>query len=173
MKCKCKKEDAAVIRIGNDIEIKWEVFTGPMGLDPVSFDGKNVTVYVKSKYITHEVQDVKITENSLNFFFYGKDQLFAGVHSIELVVNDGEKGMLTIDECNAFELVKHTCQTDSDADNRRISVNTITIKTLVEIDTDARFEIDNDMNLILTVNRTNDDIESNIVVNKEGELTLY
>lgn len=172
MKCNCKRKDIVVVRIGNDIEIKWDVFTGPAGLTPYILEGKNISVRIKSKYATYDIEELSVSNNSVIFTFFGKDQEFGGTYSLELVENDGEKEMFTVDECNVFELVRHTCETDVDAENRHLDVRTIEIRTTTQLDTDVVFDVDNQMNLNLTIKDYKGEGVPMVELN-EGNLILY
>lgn len=166
-----EEDRITAIRKGNDIEIKWAVFTGSM-IDekPYDFDGKKITVYLKSKCHTVKAQDVSVSGNVVTCYFYGKDQTHYGIYSIELVENEGEKGMYSIDEINAFELVKHTCDTKSDNGNG-LSFTTIEFRTSKQIDTVLSFEVDNSMHLNLTY-ISNEKINPQFSLDDEGYLTL-
>lgn len=102
------------IRRGNDIEIKWAIYAGS-GINEVPFDltGKHISLYFKNARGKIAVKSYSINKHIISFVFFGKDQLHSGVYSLELVVNEGMEGMHTVDECNAFRLVDHSCQTSS------------------------------------------------------------
>ena len=172
MKCNCNTEGLPMTRVGNDIEIQWSVFTGPLGLAPFDFAGKDVTVYVKSKYVNHEIKDIEISEGTLSFFFRGKDQYFSDIYSLQLVVNEGKDDMFTLDKCNVFELISKSCQLPIDNDGRQITTESIAITNYVEIDTDAEFGIDEDMNLVLTYSDAAVTIPV-ASINDDGELILH
>lgn len=159
-------------RVGNDIEIQWSIFTGPLGLAPFDFAGKDVTVYVKSKYVNHEIKDIIASDGTLTFFFYGKDQYLSGIYSLQLVVNEGKTDMFTLDRCNVLELIDKSCMLPIDYDGRHVTTDSIIITNYVEIDTEAEFGIDEDMDLVLTYS---DDIATTPVasINDEGELILH
>lgn len=112
-----------VIRKGNDINILWEIFGEIDGVkSPYDLTGKDLSLYLGSKYGRKEVTDFSTEENMVIWSFRGKDQKNLGVYSLILVVNEGEEFMHTIDECDAFEIVSHTCIAEQECkENLRIS----------------------------------------------------
>ena len=107
------------IRKGNDIEIQWAIYAG-QGINEAPYDlsGRNLTLYLRNQFGRTEVYDFKTERHILSFFFYGKDQKHTGTYSIELVENEGREGMHTVDECDAFTLVNHSCQTGGESEGR-------------------------------------------------------
>ena len=112
-----------VIRKGNDINILWEIFGEIDGVkSPYDLTGKDLSLYLENKYGRKEVTDFSTEENMVIWSFRGKDQKNLGVYSLILVVNEGEEFMHTIDECDAFEIVSHTCIAEQECkENLRIS----------------------------------------------------
>lgn len=171
MNCICKKPEITAIKIGNDIEIKWSIFTGSMvDNEPYNLDGKNITVYLKSKCEVEKAKDISVSGNVVTCYFYGKDQRHLGVYSIELVENEGEKGMFSIDENNAFEIVKHTRDTHNN-DEGNLSFNTLEFSTAKQINVVINFEVDDSMNLNMTY-ISNNKITPAFSLGEDGYLTL-
>lgn len=99
------------IRIGNDIEILWAIYIiNGSDKSPYDLTGKNLSLYLKGPKGRIEVSGHTADKNILKWTFYGKDQHHAGTYSLELVENEGCEGMHTIDQCNAFSLVKNSCE---------------------------------------------------------------
>lgn len=107
------------IRKGNDIEIQWAIYAG-QGINEAPYDltGKNLTLYFRNQFGRTEIYDYKVERHIISFMFWGKDQKHTGTYSIELVENEGREGMHTVDECEAFTLVSHSCQTGGDSEGR-------------------------------------------------------
>lgn len=107
------------IRIGNDIEIRWAIYAGE-GVNEAPYDltGRNLSLYLVDKFGRNEVYDFTVNRHVLTWKFYGKDQHHLGEYSIELVENEGRTGMHTVDECDAFTLVKRSCETGGDSEGR-------------------------------------------------------
>lgn len=107
------------IRKGNDIEIQWAIYAG-QGIDETPYDlsGKNLTLYLKNQRENIEIYDFETERHVLSFVFYGKDQFHTGNYSIELVENEGKEGMHTVDQCDAFTLVSHSCETGGESEGR-------------------------------------------------------
>lgn len=134
MSCNCKNRDIPSIRKGNDIEIKWAIYTGSgINMSPYNLEGKKVAAYLKTKYHKLPAQDVSVSGHVVTFYFYGKDQQHIGPYSIELIENEGYKGMHTVDECKAFELVKCTCEADGAGGEGLVSVTSLEFRTSMQI----------------------------------------
>ena len=107
------------IRKGNDIEVQWAIYTG-FGINEAPYDltGRNLTLYLRNQFGRQEVYEYTIDKHIIRFMYWGKDQKQTGTYSIELVENEGREGMHTVDECDAFTLVNHSCQTGGDSEGR-------------------------------------------------------
>lgn len=107
------------IRKGNDIEIRWAIYAG-QGIDEVPYDltGRNLSIYFRNQFGRTEIYDFKTERHIISFKYLGKDQKHTGVYSIELVENEGREGMHTVDECDAFTLVNHSCETGGESEGR-------------------------------------------------------
>lgn len=107
------------IRKGNDIEVQWAIYAG-YGINEAPYDltGRNLTLYLRNQFGRHEVYEYTIDKHIIRFMYWGKDQKQTGTYSIELVENEGREGMHTVDECDAFTLVNHSCQTGGDSEGR-------------------------------------------------------
>lgn len=107
------------IRKGNDIEIQWAIYAGK-GINEAPYDltGKNVTLYLKNSFGAQEVYEYTIEKHVIRFTFWGKDQKQTGKYSLMLIENEGRPGMHTVDECDAFNLVNHSCETGGESEGR-------------------------------------------------------
>lgn len=120
------------IRKGNDINILWEIYTGSDdNLRPYSLSGKSLILYLKNTFGKEEVKDFTISGNTIRMVFWGKDQQHCGRYTLTLVENDGQKGMHTVDECDAFELVSCSCQVGGDAESK-VEVTTLELKGVIK-----------------------------------------
>ena len=163
--------DIVSIRGGNDIKVTWSIYTGIIAPLPYNLESKDITVYFKSKYVIEKAQDISILGNTVTCYFYGKDQKYFGKYSLELIENEGKKGMQTIDECNAFKIVRCACEA---SDNGKDDLNYITnleFRTSVQTDVILDFKIDDDMNLNLTYT-SDEDLNNKFVIDEDGQLTL-
>lgn len=107
------------IRKGNDIKVQWAIYAGT-GINEAPYDltGKNLSLYLKNQFGRTEVYDFTTEKHVLSFMFWGKNQQNTGVYSIMLVENEGREGMHTVDECDAFQLVSHSCETGGESEGR-------------------------------------------------------
>jgi hypothetical protein len=102
-----------VIRKGNDLEILWAIYTGE-GYErtPYDLDGKDLSFFLVGAYGRERKEDIVTEGNVLRWMFRGKDQK-ESVYSLELVINDGQDGMRSVDLCDAFRLVGKNCEVHS------------------------------------------------------------
>lgn len=99
------------IRIGNDIELRWKIYTTDAeGLSsPYDLTGKALEVSLFNAFADGEVPlEFTTQENEITAIYRGKDQKVTGRYSIILRENNGADGMKTVDEHDAFELVCRT-----------------------------------------------------------------
>ena len=116
------------IRIGNDIKIAWSLFN-----EGVAFplEDLNLHVYLKDKFGRREIDGILISGNKIEWTFYGREQRRTGVYSLELVINEGEDGMITTDACQFVNLVPCTCKI-SGADDKGVRTETIELTSTLE-----------------------------------------
>lgn len=103
------------IRIGNDIHIEWIILRN---MQPESFANKTVTVKLYDK--NGLPQNFEFTKNGSSIVgtFYGKDQVTTGNYRLELVENEGEPNMVTLDYIDCFTLsakLKNTTSSGNDS----------------------------------------------------------
>ena len=107
------------IRKGNDIEVQWAIYVGK-GINEAPYDltGKKISLYLKNSFGTTEIYDFSVDKHVISFMYWGKNQKQTGIYSIVLVENEGREGMHTVDECDAFSLVNHSCETGGESEGR-------------------------------------------------------
>jgi hypothetical protein len=106
------------IRIGNTIEINWEVFMGEGDdMTPYDLTGKNITIYLTNAFGRVRIEDYTTDGNVLRFTWEGKDQKHVGIYQMTLVENEGQDDMRTLDENDALELVRCSCMEDDEENN--------------------------------------------------------
>lgn len=131
------------IRIGNDIQVRWAIYTAEK--EPYGLEGRNIAIYLTNVYGRKQIEGVTVAENVVNFTVYGKEQVHLGKYSIELVENEGSKGMHTVDVCDAFLLVKCSCQAETDQDGK---IECITLPLTSELSIGAsNIVIDDELSL--------------------------
>lgn len=98
------------IRLGNDIEMRWSIFTrdGDNKV-PYNLEGRTLTLSVVNRTGESEIEFFA-EGNIVTGVFRGRDQRILGKHGVILRENKGEDGMRTIDACDAFELVACSCE---------------------------------------------------------------
>ena len=109
--------DMHKLRIGKDFAITWPIYSKTGGEKvPYVIDAKNAELKVHSPFGDLVPTEVRFTDNLVKWIFRGRDQKQKGVYNLELVVNDGKDGMVTVDTCKAFALVGHSCEESVDAE---------------------------------------------------------
>lgn len=98
------------IRLGNDIEMRWSIFTrdGDNKV-PYNLEGRALTLSVVNRTGESEIEFFA-EGNIVTGVFRGRDQRILGKHGVILRENNGKDGMRTIDACDAFELVACSCE---------------------------------------------------------------
>ncbi|WP_300727831.1 hypothetical protein [uncultured Rikenella sp.] len=98
------------IRKGKDISVRWPILTNGK---PLSLDGRDLTLFVKSQYNVAKQLDFTTEDNVVVFTFPGTEQQMLGNYSLTLWENYGKAGQTAVDCCEAFTLVACTCEEDS------------------------------------------------------------
>lgn len=117
-------------RQGNDIKISWSIFK--KGGQIFSLEGKNISLYLKSVFGRKELNDFVVTGNIIQWTFYGKDQKSTGKYSLEMVINEGEKGMITTDKCDFVNLVSCSCKLQGGEDAPNVETESIELTSTLE-----------------------------------------
>lgn len=124
------------IRIGNDIDILWGIFTGD-GLDEQPYDmtGKDISLYAQTRASDiFEVVEFEIDKHIIKWRFKGKEQRTIGTYMLTLVENKGKDDMHTVDICKAFALVAESCQATCDCgDSSNVSITTLELKSKMSV----------------------------------------
>lgn len=115
------------IRQGNDIKVAWSIFR--QDGEPYGLEGLDVSLYLKSMFGRKELSDFTISENMVFWTFFGKDQKNSGKYSLELVINEGEDGMITTDACDFVNLVPCSCKIVNSTDDANVTIETIELSS--------------------------------------------
>lgn len=117
------------IRKGNDINIAWSIYKK----DGTAFnlDGLNVSLYLTSTFSRKRLDDFVVNGNIIQWTFYGKDQNASGRYSLEIVINEDNKGMITTDSCDFVNLVSCSCMTCDGNDDEGIETETIELRSKI------------------------------------------
>ena len=118
-------------RQGNDLKVAWSIFK--QDREPFRLEGLNVSLYLKSMFGRKPLNDFVITGNIIQWTFYGKDQKSSGKYSLEMVVNEGEKGMITTDACDFVNLVPCTCKIKNNEDELGVEIESIELESRVDL----------------------------------------
>lgn len=119
-----------VIRLGNDIHIKWTIMRGNV---PEMLSGKHLIVELMN--CNNEVVefDYDIKANVIEGTYYGMNQYKAGAYKIKLVENKGEHGMVTLEQTDCFVLVNTlNGRTSIGNDDDFLSVETVNLTSTID-----------------------------------------
>ena len=116
------------IRIKNDVAIEWLIYEGEG--KPYDLADKKLSFYLIGPMGRMKVDDFTVLGNSLHWTFYGKDQKYTGMYSVELCENEGEVNMHTVDVCKAFYL--DACGFKAgDGSNKNITLSYLRLQSTV------------------------------------------
>lgn len=130
------------IRKGNDIVIHWAIYTksGSQRI-PYALDGKDLTLILGSPYMRKEVKGFSVKGNIITWTYFGKDQKSAGKFSLVLIENEGKEGMHTVDKCNAFRIVNHSCECGG-SDESDVKTVTLEFESTIDMGDSAGSSVD-------------------------------
>lgn len=98
------------IRIGNDIQVSWEVKTGG---EPLSLEGRRLHLYVRSAYSKQEILEYTVRDDIISFTYPASMQRSTGARAVELVdTTAGQERTICADR--AFILVAHSFEEAND-----------------------------------------------------------
>lgn len=113
------------IRIGKDILIRWSILTNKQ---PRTLAGRDLRLECHKP--DHTTLNVEFSHNGniAEFTIRGIDQTRPGKYSFTMWENFGKPGQSVVDCCNAFKLVRTTCE-ESGADNEGMDTETVDLET--------------------------------------------
>lgn len=99
------------VRIGNDINVRWEVKTDGQA---VSLEGKALKLYVRSAYRKEEITTFTVEGCVVSFVYPASMQRMTGARAV--ILEDATEGAPRRTVCadQAFTLVAHTCEESDD-----------------------------------------------------------
>lgn len=95
-------------RLGNTITIKWTIMTATG--TAYNLNASNLELFAVVPNHTIKIDDFSVAGNVVTWTFLGTDQKFTGPYTLTLIENRGQSTMMTVDYCNAFGLVRWSCQ---------------------------------------------------------------
>lgn len=124
--------DLTRLRIGKDFGLTWTIKAKNAGENAPYIPSSDSLLLLVTPYNKVRAEGATFDGNTVRWIFRGKDQKHPGVYGLELVENQGENGMVTIDTCKAFELVEHTCE-ETGYDGESLIFDTLEFITDVEL----------------------------------------
>ena len=116
------------IRIGNDINVVWQIKENGVN---ANLAGRNLRLWlcnIRTRKL--EITDYEIKGSVILFVQPGAAQVCTGKYS--LVLQDATAGLKTIDTCDAWELVEHSCQADG-GDSEGITTETVELSSEMQM----------------------------------------
>lgn len=95
-------------RLGNTITVKWTIMTATG--TAYNLNASNLELFAVVPNHAIKVDDFSVSGNVVTWTFRGTDQKFTGPYTLTLIENRGQSTMMTVDYCNAFGLVRWSCQ---------------------------------------------------------------
>ena len=124
-------------RQGNDLAVLWSIFKDG---EPFDLRGRSLKLYLKNLHERKEVVDFSVMGNEIHWTFYGKDQDTLGKHSLILVANEDEKGMITTDACDFVRLVSCSCKLQGGEDAPNVETESIELTSTLEFVAGADYD---------------------------------
>lgn len=98
--------------------------------DPYELTGLDLTLYLSATVWRMKVEDYTVDGNVIEFTFQGSDQVFVGVHSLILYINEESEGQQVVDTREAFCLVESSDEVSyDDQDGIEVEVVELTGET--------------------------------------------
>lgn len=113
------------IRIGKDIRVRWSVLTNKEAL---SFEGRDLKLQCHTPFHTTEEVEFTRSGNVLEFVVPGIGQSRVGKYSFTLWENFGKEGQTAVDCCDAFCLVRTTCD-EGGSDDSNLATESVNLET--------------------------------------------
>lgn len=120
------------LRIGKDFGLSWKIKAKNVGENTPYTPSSDSLLLLVTPYNKVKAEGATFDGDKVRWIFRGKDQKYPGVYGLELVENQGKNGMITIDTCEGFELVEHTCE-ETGHDGESLIFDTLEFITDVEL----------------------------------------
>jgi hypothetical protein len=120
------------LRIGKDFGLSWKIKAKNVGENVPYTPSSDSLLLLVTPYNKVKAEGATFDGDTVRWIFRGKDQKHPGVYGLELVENQGQNGMITIDTCKGFELVEHTCE-ETGQDGESLIFDTLEFITDVEL----------------------------------------
>lgn len=113
------------IRIGKDIRVRWSILTNG---EAIPLSGRDLKLECHTpKHTTEEIEFTR-SGNVVQFFMRGIRQKRPGQYSFTLWENFGKEGQTAVDCCDAFNLVRTTCE-EGGSDNDNLATESVNLET--------------------------------------------
>lgn len=107
------------IRIGKDINLRWEILTNG---EAITLEGRDLKLVLINPLNAKTELDFSVNFNVIEARYKGTDQQRLGTYRMTLWENYQQDNQTVVDCCNAFQLVGSTCEENDGTSG--IDVNT-------------------------------------------------
>lgn len=102
------------IRIGKNVGIRWRITTNG---EDVPLEGRNLTLFIRHPYMQRKQLDMRVVDgNIVAAVFRGVEQHHVGIYTLTLYEDYGLDTQNITDRCDAFELVRCSCEESTRGD---------------------------------------------------------
>ena len=86
--------------------------------EPYQLEERQLKLYLSAPNVgRQEIENFTVSGNSVSMEWAASDQKTTGIYTLTLVENQGAAGMMSIDNCNAFQLVECSCMEGCDTES--------------------------------------------------------
>lgn len=114
------------IRIGNDVGVIWRI---KQNGEPYDLTGLDLALALQVFSTRMAITDFTTEGNAVMFTYRGRVQQTVGTVTLTLYRNEGADGMATVDVCEAFEMVRHSCQAGGEDTCSNITTVTVELES--------------------------------------------
>lgn len=154
------------IRIGKDFSVKWHIYKKDGDIrEAYDLTGKELLFEYATRYRKKQIDEYRILGNMIEWSFLGKDQVSLGSYMLILTENKGKEGMVTVDACEAFTLVRYSCEENIDGSDD-IVIQTIELESDVILAPSVVYVGDGDIKVDAALSTTSTNAIQNQAVTK-------
>lgn len=127
------------IRIGKNIGIRWRITTNG---EDVSLVGRNLSLFVRHPYMQPKQIDMRVEDgNVVAAVFRGVEQHYIGAYTLTLYEDHGLDTQNIVDQCDAFELVRCSCEESNKGDLATTDIEVLVSDFIVGVEGLSAYEV--------------------------------
>lgn len=120
------------IRIGNTVYVDWSISLSDG--NPATLNKPDIKLYANlpgRRFLVPE-EDFSVSDNVISWTFKGSDQRYTGPYTLTAVISQLDKYYITVDCCDAFELVPWSCLAGGE-DPSSVSTETVEVASSMSV----------------------------------------